>query len=257
MAKNDDPFLEVWLSYYSAAAPDADLYVLDHESEGDHGKNLTQLQKMYPFHYIRVHEPTSFNSVWMVNVVRSFQTFLLQSYDIAAFSGVDEIIAPHWDLSMTLQEWLAYFFNRDDLQTRCTGFEVVHDVESESPIVWDQEILLQRSHWYQCKRYSKPMVAKITTWWGPGFYNASNVPGKPDSDVILIHLHKVDFELCRLRHQERNAREWHAPARIKGVYRHNMLDDPDKLSRWILSNADNTSEYAKLEHIPSKIRTLI
>jgi len=257
MAQNDDPFLEVWLSYYSSAAPDADLYVLDHNSEGDHGRNLGELTKMYPFHRMQVHEPTSFNSVWMTNVVRSFQAFLLQSYNIVAFSGVDEIIAPHWDLSLTLQEWLAYFGNRDDLQTRCQGYEVVHDVESEPPIVWDQEVLSQRSHWYFCHRYSKPLVSKITTWWHPGFHEASNVPKQPSTDVILIHLHKIDYELCRARHQERVAREWHAPERLQGVYRHNMIDDPDKLSRWIRTNADDTSEYARLDHIPPQIRQLI
>ena len=44
--------------------------------------------------------------------------------------------------------------------------------------------------------------------WRPGFHGREDFQFQPDPDLRLIHLHRMDYELCRRRHATRERRRW-------------------------------------------------
>jgi hypothetical protein len=252
--QNETSFLRKWSSYYGQHLAPDDLYVLDHDSQGETVDLLQRLASL-GVNVFRIHNPYSYDSQWLVRVVRSFQQFLLSTAQWVLFCGVDEIVVPASDTS------LLDFFRKpmEPSILRCRGYEVLHFREEEPPLVLSEPWLRQRSRWYHCARYSKPTVARLPVFWTAGFHEASNVEPYPANagELLLIHLHRIDYDECLARHRERAAREWAPRERREGVYRQNLLEDPEKLSRWMLCNADKTSQYAVPEQIPSPIRDLL
>jgi hypothetical protein len=259
MVQNDTVFTERWVDYH-AQFFDV-VYVLDHDSEGDAEEVLWGIRQVTAgrehVSVLPVHNYCSYDAPWMVRIVRQFQAFLLQSYDVVAFTAVDEFLATRQG---DLSGWLEIFGSSGAWATRAAGYEVVHYRDQEQPLDWHADLWLpQRKMWYPCQKYSKPVLSKFPISWTPGFSNASNMSDvlTVSDDLLLLHLHRIDYDTCLRKHRETRAREWAPADKNAGPYRHNRLEEPEALSRWMLCNADDTANYATLEPIPAVIRDLL
>ena len=264
LVQNDPVFLRKWLRHYCLAFSTSDIYVLDHDSVGDCRAALFDLRDEWGFNLVSIHGDYSFASDWLLAQACRFQSFLLASYSVVVFAATDEFLVVNPQAAQRALQPLLLSRPMPFGSLRCQGWEVVHK-RNEEPAIDPLEFspwLPKRRWWYPAQRYSKPCVARTPTRWGPGFHTASNVPGGGgfvvDQELLLLHLHRVDFDLCLARHRERATRQWWPPSREKSescaVYRHNLIEDPEQLERWLLCHADDTSKMATLSEIPVEIR---
>lgn len=255
--QNEPVLFPLWYYYYVRYFDPSDIYVIDHDSVGDGLELLLQLQAEDGFHRIPVHREVSFDGLWLLHTVRTFQKFLLQSYDSVLFAEADEILAPvpgkgYADLAEYVQKF-------DDPFIAASGFEVVHKVDEEPALDFSQPLLAQRRWWYHTLMYSKTLLARVPVHWTEGFHTATNVPGYVSADpyLLLIHLHRIDYTHVRERHRLNNSQVWNPRDKIEGLSRQNRIEDQEMLSRWLLCNSDDTGSYAKLSLIPQVVKDAV
>jgi hypothetical protein len=74
--------------------------------------------------------------------------------------------------------------------------------------------------------------------WRPGFHGREDFAMNSDPDLRLIHLHRMDYELCRARHQVRRRKPWAEIDGREGWAVHNQLADEDaEFNRWFYEQA--------------------
>jgi len=267
IVQNEPVWLPVWVDYYRSQVDASDLFVLNHDSSGQGADVLTELSAKFGINVIPVHRRVSFDHHWLADTVRLFQHFLLNSYRTVLFIEVDEIVATtsHSKYSNLEQYATAVIgskrlFHKPREYVRCTGYEVVHKPEEEPALDWSEPLLQQRAWWYHSVRYSKTLLSMTPLEWDIGFHDISNPEArieKMEDDLVLIHLHKIDFDFCLAKHKESANRNWSASDKEDGSGQQNRLYDTEKLRTWFRSSIDNPSEDAQLVHIPDHIKSII
>jgi hypothetical protein len=149
-------------------------------------------------------------------------------YDVVLVTDVDEIVAPvpEWG---TLAEYLDRF---DEEYVNCLGYEVLHRPAEEPPLDLGRPVLDQRGCWFINDGYDKAALATVPMRWRPGFHGREDYGFNPDPDLRLIHLHRMDYELCRERHRTRRRRAWaEQDVRLRWAT-HNRLTEDAEFDRW-------------------------
>ena len=220
IAQNESVFLPIWLRYYSQFFSAGDMYVLDHDST-DGSTELGGFQRIRVSH-------DKFDNAWMVNTVEQHQRELLESYDVVVVVDVDEIVAPAPPLG-TLGDYLARF---DEEWVNCLGYEVLHQHDSEPPFDPARGVLEQRSTWFASTGYDKPAVASVPLSWRPGFHGRVDYHFNGDPDLRMIHLHRMDYEICRARHERWASVPWNERDLEHGWGVHNRVTEDQEFERW-------------------------
>jgi Glycosyltransferase family 92 len=236
IVNNEPVFLPIWLAYYSRFFAPEDIYVLDNESD----------DAIEPGGFVRI--PAARDRVdhrWMVSAVEELQRELLGRYDIVVFTDVDELIAPAPQRG-TLGDYLDHF---DEEWVNCLGYEVLHVQDDEPPLRLDRPILDQRHHWFYNDGYDKAAIATVPLSWHPGFHGRSDFRFNLDPDLRLIHLHRVDYEICLERHRRRSNRRWADVDAKKGWAAHNLITDESDFRRWFYEDSCVENLEIKLEPI--------
>ena len=194
LVRNEKFFLPLILKYYSKYFKKEDMYVLDHDSNDDSTINL-ECNRVPVTHEFVSH-------VWMMNTVKDFQKQLLKQYEYVLFAEADEIVFAKEGLDVFIQ-------NVKEESVRCTGFDICQHRDLETiPYDPSKSVLSQRSYWVRSELYSKPLLASIPLDWGLGFHNAGNASQNFNPHLILMHLHKFDFNTACKRHAERKSMKW-------------------------------------------------
>ena len=232
IVQNESFFLPRWLDYYGRHFDASDLYVLDHNSTDGSTTGLEGRCQV-----IRIHRNVSFDHYWLKRTVEHFQAFLLKSYVTVLFAEADEFILPHPERYRGLAD---YIRQMPGPLARCTGFEVVHD-PSEPALRPEALLLQQRTHWRPSALYSKTLLARHPLTWVVGFHEVigSSQPAlAPDPDLILAHLHRVDFDRCLARHEAAARRRWSATDLEKGLGFQSRIFEPAAFAQWFYHDAD-------------------
>ena len=196
IVKNERIFLPIWLKYYSKYFTGEDIYIIDHEPDDG---SIEECLHKYKFKTIRFCHKT-YDNIWKINVANQIQRDLLSNYEYVLYADADEIIVPNPGRYKDLKE---YIFKCNKNYVGVTSFEVIHLKEKESPIDLCKPILEQRKYWYRKGvSYDKTLLSKQPLKWTPGFHEAKNIEKYyRDKDLWMIHLHKMDYELCWEKHQ--------------------------------------------------------
>jgi hypothetical protein len=92
--------------------------------------------------------------------------------------------------------------------------------------------------------------------WCWGFHAATEIPvpyHRRDENFLLLHLHKLDWDLCLKRNQANAERRWK-----DGVFGfQNRLISENRLRQWWTIDIDQNSSLANLTEIPAEIKTLL
>ena len=191
-----------WFQYYSAHFEVEDIFVLHHTVPSaahdpctDHlpsACNVINVSNEY------------FDPVWLREVVCQQQRALLESYNIVLFAEVDEIIVPDRRFYPTgLQGYLSAFARGEQLAVRCTGWELHHNIAASEPAVdLGRPLLTQRGFWHRNELYDKALVTQQPLQYGLGFHTCEQAVDRDDG-LLLLHLHKYDFNSYLRRHEER------------------------------------------------------
>ncbi len=209
-ARNEKVFLPIWLRYYSKYFSGDDIYVIDHETSDG---SIDVCQASYPFNVIR-EQPETWDEIWRTDTAQKMQARLLEAYDFVLFTDVDEIIIPNPRKYRDLRDYIEKFSGD---YVACTGYGLFHARNEEPPLDLERPILSQRRYWYPDCYYNKPLLSRKPLQWAPGFHTASNTGIRMDRDLWLLHLHKMDFDLCWEKHQWAAQSTW-SEAAIKANY---------------------------------------
>ena len=242
MVRDEPVFLPIWLRYYSQFFSPEDLYVLDHgTSDGstDGGG------------FVRI--PVSHDTVdhtWMVRTIEEHQHKLIESYDVVVVTDVDEIVAPDPKLG-TLAD---YIDRLEEPYVNCLGYELIHLVDREPPFDPARKVLDQRGYWFANAIYDKPALATEAMRWVPGFHQSADLKMRPDPDLRLIHLHRMDYEICLARHRYREGRAWNELDVERGWASHNRITDEAEFARWFYEESNAEWNEVVIEPIPAAWR---
>ncbi len=222
---NESLFLPIWLRYYRRFFAAEDMYVLDNDTTD--GSTAGGGFQRIP----AAHETVDVS--WMRDRVQALQHELLERYELVVVTDVDELIAPVPRFG-TLGDYLDRF---DEDWVNCLGYELVHMRDSEPPLDLSRPILSQRHHWFFNPGYDKAAIATVPMEWKVGFHGRTDNQLRADPDLRMIHLHRMDYDLCLARHQERSQRRW---ARLDDVNRwsvHNQIVDEEEFARWFYTQS--------------------
>jgi len=252
IAQDETDSLRLWLATHKKYAPEANFYVLDHDSAGDAAEVLQELSAA-GVTVVPVRHALSFDYDWLARVVEDFLGFLLRSHDVVGFSEVDELLVPNTAKYATLHELLA---DAAEPFYRATGYSVVHHHPAEPDMDWTQPVLAQRRHWYPTQRYSKICLARHRVFYSRGFHAAHNVSDAQEShpDLLCVHLHQADYKTTLMRHHRNAGRIWDGRFRISPEGVHQRLDNPADLERYLLADLDAPEQFATLRAIPEQYK---
>jgi hypothetical protein len=185
----DEPiFLEIFLDYYSKYFDSNDIYILHHESGNDFDSWIYKKYENESNIETISYEET-FDHEWLRSKVKDKQKELLKNYDIVVFAEIDEIIWHPLGLDRFIKNL------KGDVAT-CRGLEIVHHFNREPALDLSSRPLLQQRNWcYYAQLYNKTLISKIPLDWIWGFHTCPQQV-TPNIDLHLIHLHKLDFDIC-------------------------------------------------------------
>jgi hypothetical protein len=244
IVRNEPVFLPIWLGYYSRFFEPDDIYVLDHSSRD--GSTAAE-------GFVRI--PVSHDTVdhtWMVRTVEEHQHELIERYDAVLVTDVDEIVAPRPELGS-----LGDYIDRlDEGFVNCIGYELLHLVDREPGFDPANKVLDQRGYWFANNIYDKPAIATEPMRWTPGFHRTQDLQVRLDPDLYLIHLHRMDYEICLARHRYRRERAWNDHDLAMGWATHNRITDEAEFARWFYEDANVEWTEIVVEPIPASWRGL-
>ena len=244
IVSNENVFLPIWLRYYSRFFGPEDIYVLDNESTDE---VITQ----GGFVRIPVAHDTV-DHVWMVEALENLQHRLLDRYDMVLVTDVDEIVAPHPRIG-TLGDYLDRF---DEEWVNCLGYELLHMKDREPPFNPGRPILAQRGYWFFNDGYDKAALATVPMDWRPGLHGRSDHHFNLDPDLRLIHLHRMDFDVCLDRHRVRSQKPWADRDTKRSWAIHNRITEVEAFERWFYEDSCFENLQITPEPIPDIWRSL-
>ncbi|HMN85590.1 MAG TPA: hypothetical protein PKA74_06340 [Bauldia sp.] len=245
----DEPeFIHPWVNHYRRHVADSrDLYVLLHVRPGGDGRPSdawSTAEALLHSHHrvtvIPVHHASSFDHAWLVGTVEVAFALLLRSYTWVLFAEADEFVfpvAPSPD--RTLLDFVRRLPAEEPKVIRTTGIEILHlDPEPPLPASLYEDgsnaaltaamLLADRNHCFDNPLYSKPLLANTRVRWEQGFHRAKLratpiADVAPSPELVLLHLHKVDFDLALRRSRRARAKKWSATDLERGLGRHNRI----------------------------------
>jgi hypothetical protein len=241
---NESLFFPIWLRYYATFFDPSDIYVLDHDSSdgSTDGEGFVRVPISHD----------TFDNLWMVANVERLQHELLERYDVVLVTDVDEIVAPHpaWG---SLTDYIDRF---DEPYVNCLGYELIHVVGREKPFDPSRAVLDQRAYWFANDVYDKPALATQPLRWQPGFHRALDAPMRLDPDLYLIHLHRLDYDVCQARHRRWAARTWEQRDLEKGWGTHNRVVEDSEFRRWFYEDTNFPWIKLVIQSIPNEWKGL-
>jgi hypothetical protein len=245
MVKNENVFLPIWLKYYSRYIDGKDIYVFDHRSVDG---SVERCLKDYTFNVIRLNYPLSFDHLWFKFVANTVQKKLLSHYEYVIFTDIDEIIVPDIMKYRGLDD---YIQKLDKDHVRCIGYDLIHlPHKEENTYCASEPVLSQRRFWYHTHWYNKTLISRQPLNWEIGFHEVRNLDSAADQDLMLIHLHKLDFDLCWATSFERARLKWPQEDILTNRGWQNRITDIDKFRDYYEGWPGNF----KIEEIPEDIR---
>jgi hypothetical protein len=185
-------------------------------------------------------------------IERQQRTLLEKDYDAVLVTDVDEIVAPRPECG-TLGD---YIDGTDEDFVTCFGYELIHMVDREGPFDPSRRVLDQRGFWFHNYAYSKPALTTTPTRWLAGFHAREDGRTQLDPDLCLIHLHRMDYEICLERHRYRRGRHWNERDLSLNWARHNLIVDEAEFARWFYGDNSMDDLEISVEPMPASWRGL-
>jgi len=245
MVHNEPFFLPIWLRYYSQFFRPEDIYVLDNEStDGSTAIHRGEFRS----------ETVKMNRVdhtWMVRTIEQKQKQLFdEGYDLVLVTDVDELVVP----DPSLGDLGDYMDTMVEPFVTCMGYEMVHLPDREGPLDPTRPVLDQRSFWTENAAYNKSALATGPSTWEPGFHRRADGHFRGDPDLRMIHLHRVDYEVCLARHQLRKNRAWGEEDASSGWAAHNLITEKDEFDRWFFGETGFEGFPLRVEKVTERWR---
>lgn len=229
--KNEPIFLPIWEKYYTRHFESCDIYILDNESS-----DLTTLQIAKKYNHLIIYNGCV-DYFWLTSTAKDFQKYLLQSYEYVLYTDCDEIIFTNPDKTrLGLRDYIK--FTKESI-IGSQGFELVHNKINEPKLDLNLGILNQRGYIHESSIYSKLLLSNTPLNWAPGFHtieNSSEISNTIKKDLILLHLHRMDFDFAWEKCQFLSRQNWNVECVEKGAGYQNRISDIKEYEEWFYND---------------------
>lgn len=201
MARNDEFFLNRWISYYGKELGEENLYIyldgLEQKTPSKAGKaNIKKLPHK--------EEAVQRGDKTRILLLSSLANELFKKgYDIVIGCDCDEFLIVDPDLKTSLKEYLSkkdtLFYSLSGL-----GLDVGQDLTTEPALKMDKPFLTQRNYALLSTRYTKPVVMLKPATWGSGFHSIKGHNFHIDKNLYLLHFGSVDLDMIKNKIGDRN-----------------------------------------------------
>ena len=232
--KDESIFSPIWFNYYSRFFPKNDIYFLDFGSSDIKYDNVVKCDK------------NIYDAEELFDSIKSFHSELLKSYDYVIPTDVDEILFHESGLNN-------YINNLSADYVKSSGYELIHMPNEEPDIDLSKPILSQRKYWFRNPEYyDKTLITNKTLNWSIGLHRCYDQIDLLDPNLILLHLHKFDYNLCIKRHLEYSKKKWSDNTVNNNYNWHYRTDNETVIRNWFFSTEGN-----QIVEIPEKIKNLV
>lgn len=216
MARNDEFFLNRWISYYGAELGEENLYIyldgVDQPIPACAGKtNIIHQERVIEHVVIAEKRRLAFLSEVAKN--------LLKSYDIVIGVDADEFLLVDPSTGKRLANYLSSISINSSVSG--LGLDVGQHMGIESELDVYKLFLEQRNFAYLSSRYTKPSVINKPVKWGSGFHRIRAKNFHIDPNLYLFHFGSVDYEMIMQRFQDKDrmatGRKKHIEKRVRTI----------------------------------------
>jgi len=192
MARNDDFFVEKWISYYGAELGDENLFVFLDGEDQNKPKNAGKATIIVCEH--KAQKRTRGDKT-RISRISLFAADLLKTYDLVIGTDADEFLIVDPQVHQSLREYLS--------QISCSpsvsglGIDVGQNLNTEKKIDRLLPLLSQREYALVSSRYTKPVVISQAVTWGAGFHRIKNHNFFIDKNLYLFHFGSADFDMIK------------------------------------------------------------
>jgi hypothetical protein len=216
MARNDEFFLNRWITYYGTQLGEDNLYIcldgLDQKVPSGAGRShVTKTEHIDGLSRARADK----HRIKLLSELAG-QLFD-QGYDIVIGCDCDEFLIVDPGTNKTLRQYLS----EAGIKTAASGLglDVGQDLNREYPLDADRPFLDQREYALLSTRYTKPVVLAKPLRWGSGFHSVKRHNFRIDKNLYLLHFGSVDHEMIRSKIGDRNP-DWkkHLTRRAETIF---------------------------------------
>lgn len=215
MARNDEFFLNRWISYYGDLFGEQNLYIyldgMDQKAPSHAGHaNIKKL----PHKEQAVQKGDKTRILLLSDLAKKL---FADGYDIVIGCDCDEFLVVDPDTQMTLAEYLSAQHGVTSLSG--LGLDVGMDLNTEKALDPDMPMLPQRRFALMSTRYTKPVVLYRPAIWGSGFHSVKGHNFHIDKNLYLLHFGGVDLDMIKNKIGDRNP-SWsrHLKKRARTTY---------------------------------------
>lgn len=270
MARNDENFLNKWVSYYGREFGEENLYIyLDGEDQNIPAKagkaNVTKVPKIGG-------KVVKAEKARLLYLSQRAAELLINSYDVVIGCDADEFLIIDPKAGVSLKEYLSNV--EFDTCLSALGIDMGQHLQKEAVIDWDKPFLEQRSYALVCSRYTKPVIVNKPCQWGAGFHRVKGHNFHIDKNLYLLHFGSFDMKMIedRFNDADRMSAGWgkHIARRAKTIY---MVSEKKarkgdfylKMARWHQSlirhiyawNKPSMGAWKLIIKIPDRFRTIL
>lgn len=200
MARNDEHFLNKWVSYYGKEFGEENLYVFldgtDQQVPAKAGKsNVTKVPKIGG-------QVVKAEKGRLLFLSERATELLERGYDMVVGCDADEFLVVDPKVGRSLHAYLS------DLKVKCCksalGIDVGQHLEQEAVIDWNKPFLEQRKYAYVCSRYTKPVIVNKPCRWGAGFHRVKGHNFSIDPNLYLFHFGSFDMKMIESRYNDKD-----------------------------------------------------
>ena len=154
----------------------------------------------------------------------------------------------HWEISADYMDTMVEDF------VSCLGYEVIHLPDREPALDPERPVMEQRSYWAENAFYNKSALATTPSVWEPGFHRREDGHFRFDPDLFMVHLHRVDYEICLARHKLRSNRPLQAEDEAADMAAHNLITERERFDQWFFTEPGMDGFTFRIERIPERLR---
>lgn len=237
--KDENTFIHKFFEYYKQHLESRDIYILDFGSSEEYIKDVILPNANVIHTDVDILDaPGVFNEI-----KKNMELLKSEGYDFVIPLDVDEILYYYEDPNSVyyqaiggLKGFLQGLTKKDNIIT-CRGYEVLHIPTLQEDLKADEPWSNQIKYWYpEQQHYGKTLISRNQLDWGIGFhkYKINNVWQNPqyNSQLFLIHMHKIDFKTTIERHQKWSSMQWSDETIENGYNYHYRMNERQKIIDW-------------------------